>query len=144
MKQFFILLALVLGILACKKTDNKNSSSTLKISLVSPVNGGTVGAGTQVQFAWLSSSTNATVAISNAIKIVEITGDQSPEVALRTNKPIFEKDSLNELHISFPVSAGSPGFVAGKKYAWGITASQKGLISTGGTSSTSMFTAIVR
>lgn len=137
MKKTVIVCILLSALWACTKEKN---GSTLKVTLISPANNSTVKAGTAVQFTWSASSSDITVPVTNKIKIVEIKGDESPDNAFKTNKPIFEKDSMNELSVNFPSSAGSPGFIAGKKYSWGVTARQKGLVSTGGTSSTSMFT----
>ncbi|HEV8081143.1 MAG TPA: hypothetical protein VGP43_10540 [Chitinophagaceae bacterium] len=58
------------------------------------------------------------------IKIVEIKGDESPESAIRGNKPHFEKDSLIRPSFEYPTSA--PKFESGKKYAWKIEARKKG------------------
>ena len=143
MRTLTILFVLVLAISACKKTKEENSNtSTLKVMLTSPVDGATVQTGSEVRFTWFSSSSDNSVQIMHKIKIVEITGDQSPEQAYRSNKPHFEKDSLKELLLVLPYSPASPGLVLGKKYAWGVTATQKGLTSTGGESKLSMFTAI--
>lgn len=142
MRKLTILFVLVLAIFACKKTKEENSNtSTLKVMLTTPLDGATVQIGSEVPFAWFSSSSDNSVRILHKIKIVEITGDQSPEQAYRSNKPHFEKDSLKELLV-VPYSAASPGLVLGKKYAWGVTATQKGLTSTGGESKVSMFTAV--
>lgn len=156
MRTLMMLFVLVLAISACKKTKDETSKpSTLKVGLISPADGATVQTGKVVQFSW-SLSTNSADPIASKIKIVEITGDQSPEVALRTNKPIFEKDSTLYLHtnkphfekdsilylnVSLPYSAASPGLVIGKKYAWGVN-SQKSLTSTSAESKVSMFTVI--
>jgi len=154
MRGLMIFFVLVLAISACKKTREENSKTpTLKVGIISPADGATVQTGKAVQFSW-SLSTNFADPITNKIKIVEITADQSPEQAFRTNKPIFEKDSMAYIHtnkpifekdstiylnVALPYSAGSPGLVIGKKYAWGVTATQK---LTSNESKVSMFTAI--
>jgi hypothetical protein len=144
MRQILTFFMLMVVLLACKKSKDDSDSATLKVALVSPANGSTVQTGKEVQFSWSSSSSNTTVPVTHKIKVVEITGDQSPEQALRTNKPHFEKDSLKEQSVVLPYSAGSPGLIVGKKYSWGITSSQKGLTSTGGESAASMFTVVPR
>ncbi len=85
-----------------------------RISLVSPANGETV----RVQnptFAWKLDPTPADYDGDGyyKIKIVEIKGDESPDNAIRTNKPFFEKDSLKEQ--SFSGVSFNPG-----NYAWQV------------------------
>ncbi len=145
MRKLMILFVLVLTMSACKKKakeeENPNSSK-LTLKLMSPVNGSTVESDIDVQFAWFSSSTNNAVRILHKVKIVEIIGNESPEQAFKGNKPIFEKDSLIDLNIFLPSGAGASALVIGKRYAWGVTARQKDLISTGGESEVSMFTVV--
>jgi hypothetical protein len=76
--------------------------------------------GNQV-FKWLPPPSND--AVTYKIKIVEILGDQSPEQALHTNKPFFEKDSLSRLTTSYPPNA--PHLMMGKKYAWAVESKNK-------------------
>lgn len=59
--------------------------------------------------------------VSNAkgpftIKIVEIKGDESPEVAMNTNTAFFEQNNIGATSFQYPTSA--PEFETGKKYAW--------------------------
>jgi hypothetical protein len=87
------------------------------ITLVAPANGSTIPAGSKPQFVWANDKGNT---VTYKLKIVEITGDQSPENAFRTNKPFFEKDSLEELKFQYPPSA--PAFKDGAKYGWAVEA----------------------
>lgn len=130
---FGILLTMAI-IPACKKSnnDNKNTAS-LKVALVSPDDGSTLSS-TSAQFSWSASSSNSTVPMTYKISVVQITGDQTAENALRTNKPFFEKDTIQPSFIQYPLTTKSPGFVAGGKYAWKVTAKQEGLAITGGES----------
>ncbi len=85
-----------------------------------PANGETIATGKQQVFSWLAPMPTASGPVTYKIKIVEIKGDQSPENAFRTNKPFFERDSIELLNIPFPSSATA--FVAGRQYAWGVQA----------------------
>jgi hypothetical protein len=91
-----------------------------RIILVNPVNDAPIVAGTAPTFVWklLRSDEPLPPGSRYKIKIVEIKGDQSPEEALRTNKPFFEKDSLNELNYKPAASL----FNDAKKYAWVVEA----------------------
>lgn len=67
------------------------SSYASRIQLIAPEKGAVIPAGESMVFAW---STSIPADSGNyKIKVVEVSGDQSPEQAYRTNKPIFEKDS---------------------------------------------------
>ena len=133
---------LVFALSACKKEVKQEevASSTLTLKLISPADGATLQAENPAQFNWFSSSTNNAVRILHKIKIVEITGDQSPEQAVKSNTPFFEKEGLIDLNIFLPYDGSSTELVRGKKYAWRITATQKDLTSTGGESEVSTFT----
>jgi hypothetical protein len=94
----------------------KTGTGTLILS--TPANRAEIPAGQLPKFSWLFSGPNQT-GNSYKIKIVEIKGDESPDNALRTNKPFFEKDSIEALQFQYPSSA--PALKEGKKYAWEIT-----------------------
>lgn len=85
-----------------------------------PANSETIATGKQPLFTWLAPTPTPTSGVTYKIKIVEIKGDQSPENALRTNKPFFEKDSLEILKFQYPSSARA--FETGRTYAWGVQA----------------------
>jgi hypothetical protein len=112
-----------------------------QVRLLSPGNGATVTA-RNIGFSWQADSPDD--ADGYKIKIVEIVGDQSPENALRTNKPIFEKDSalsfkgnkpffekdsITLLKGNKPIfekdsgnwyPSGAGSFQPGKRYAWKV------------------------
>lgn len=90
------------------------------IMLVSPANRSTLAVNEMPTFRWKITVNPVNDAPTVSLKIVEIIGDQSPEQAFRTNKPIFEKDSLNELSFQYPSTA--PALKSGKKYAWAVGA----------------------
>lgn len=71
---------------------------TVKFALLSPANKSIIPAGEPLKFAW----TEVKGAVYN-LKITEIKEPQSPEEGFRTNKPIFEKDSLNGLRTNKPI-----------------------------------------
>ena len=53
------------------------------------------------------------------LKIVQITGNQSPVIAFETNRAFFEKEDLRIPSFQYPISGSK--FLNGKKYAWGVT-----------------------
>ena len=144
MKSIFLTLFGVLItisiISACKKNNGDGNKATLKVALASPDDGGTVSSTGTTQFSWTASSSNPAVSVMSRFSIVQVTGDQTPANAIHTNKPFFEKDSLNELHILYPVNSGSPGFTPGSKYAWQVTVRQPGLVAMGVESTIRTFT----
>ena len=88
-------------------------------TLKEPANGQTIASGRQQLFSWQAPMPTPTGTITYKIKIVEIKGDQLPENAIRGNKPFFERDSIKAL--SFQYTSPAPAFVAGIKYAWGVS-----------------------
>jgi hypothetical protein len=52
------------------------------------------------------------------LRIIEIKGDQSPEVAMKENLTFFEKKEITTTTFQYPVTA--PKFERGKKYAWQV------------------------
>jgi hypothetical protein len=97
-------------------TVNPVNDAPVAIKLASPANNSAFTGNEQVRFSW--SVTNARPGLLYKIKIVEIKGDESPDNALRTNKPFFEKDSLNDIVFQYPSSA--PAMQQGKRYAWNV------------------------
>ena len=138
MKQNFTLFLIVISLAACKKSNNE--AKALKISLLSPLNSSTISAESALEFSWRAPVSTSSERDIYKIKIVEITGDQSPEDALRGNKPHFEKDSLKESIYTYPNSAAR--LKSGSKYSWGITARRDGkpIGENSGTSEASKFT----
>ena len=102
-------------------------------TLVFPSKGETISG--EPKFSWLPPMPKPPELIIYKIKIVEIKGDESPDEALRTNKPHFEKDSLQEIYFQYPLSA--PNFDAKKKYAWNVQALNRKAKPIGGNNGTS-------
>lgn len=123
---------------SCSKRDIQEKH-TLKLSLTTPVDNGKLKTGTNADFTWNSTATDVSAITYHGIKIVEIIGNQSPEDAMRTNKPFFERDSIERKTITIVPSAGTPGFVLDKKYAWQVVGKQKSLSAN---SSIAMFTIV--
>lgn len=101
------------------------SAQLLTIQLDSPGDSVTVSAEEEVLFIWqmpFSSDSDQ----SFKIKIVEITGDESPENAIKGNKPFFEKDSIKALYFQYPSSA--PKFMSGGFYAWQVETGESEII----------------
>jgi hypothetical protein len=92
------------------------------ISLTTPVNGAVLNENETPTFKWAHTRQQPGPASTYKIRIIEIKGDQSPDEAFRTNKPFFEKDSIDALFFKYPANAER--FQKGKRYAWGITASR--------------------
>ena len=139
MKKIAFLLISVL-LFSCSKKGNEESTATLNITTISPVNNSSVKKSIDAEFTWNLSASDASAPVYSGIKIVEIIGNESPENAMRTNKPFFERDSLvNKLIIKPPTGAGTPGLVLDKKYVWQITAKQKTLSAN---SALSVFTVV--
>ena len=53
------------------------------------------------------------------MRIVELKGDQSPDVAIRENRPILDKSGITTTSFQYPITG--PKLEAGKKYAWQVT-----------------------
>lgn len=116
MKLLYFLCVIILTITACKK-----SKETAKINLSSPVNGSSITTSGDVKFTWSSTIPNPTAGPTYKIRITEIIANESPEDAMRTNKPFFEKDSIERLFFSYPPS--SPTLRIDRKYAWKVLTS---------------------
>lgn len=114
--------------------------NTLKVTLGSPADGSTISNTVPTEFSWTALASNTVVPVTYKISVVQVTGDQTPDNALRTNKPFFEKDSIQSLHVTYSPTVASPGFVAGGKYVWQVTAKQAGVTTEGGTSALAVFT----
>lgn len=87
------------------------------VILQTPANGAIIESAEGTRFTWLPPK-SANPAAAYKIKIVEITGDQSPEQAFKGNKPHFEKDSINVLSSIIATSV----FRKGNKYGWQVQA----------------------
>jgi hypothetical protein len=103
------------------------------LKLLSPANKSTLQDLRGTQFSWSLEGSIGGNPRGYKLKIVEILGDQSPEQALRTNKPFFEKDSISALHTNKPIfekdsmpppyfkyPSSAPAFKTSSKYAWNI------------------------
>ncbi|MBE2219448.1 MAG: hypothetical protein IAE90_14645, partial [Ignavibacteria bacterium] len=53
------------------------------------------------------------------LKIVELKGDQSPDVAIKENRPILDKEGITSTSFQYPFTG--PKLEAGKKYAWRVS-----------------------
>ena len=89
-----------------------------QLRLVAPANGAVLNQGPT--FSWTNGSFDTDGDSYYKIKIVEIKGDESTENALRTNKPFFERDSIERMQFQYPSTAAR--FEDGKKYAWQVSA----------------------
>jgi len=88
---------------------------TLTINLIAPSDGESITSDNLI-FSWAGVA--LTAGQSYKLRIVEITGNQSPKAAMQNNRIFFEKDNL--MTTSFQYSDAYPKFEKGKKYAWGI------------------------
>lgn len=134
-----LLLSLIL--FSCSKTGKQENTTSLTINPISPTNNGTFKKSTDSVFLWSATGSDVSVPVYYKIKIVEISANQSSDEALRTNKPFFERDSIERIRVTIPrpSGAGGPGLILDKKYVWQITGKQKLLT---GSSSLSVFTVV--
>ncbi|MBE2228180.1 MAG: hypothetical protein IAE93_12575 [Ignavibacteria bacterium] len=85
------------------------------ITLLTPGDGEEIDPKMPINFTW----TPLPGAKEYTLRIVELKGDQSPEVALRTNQPIFEKEyKSTSAHV---VPSQVTVIVMGMKLAWQVT-----------------------
>lgn len=87
------------------------------ITLISPEDGGEITREQPIIFSW----TPLPGAKDYTLRIVEIKGDQSPEVAMKTNKPVWEKSGIATTTIQVPyIAIDEPGLkIMDKKKKWG-------------------------
>jgi hypothetical protein len=130
MNKLFIPILLLFVIQVAAQTRPVTSSLPTPVS---PANGSVTN--NNQLFTWLPPAPMPGP-VTYKIKIVEILGDQSPDQALMSNKPHFEKDSLKDALIQYPSSA--PVFIRGKKYGWAVQYFNKERKSSG-YSKTSLF-----
>jgi len=89
------------------------------ITLISPADGEELLNGDEkefhpIVFSW-SPLPNAK---EYSLKIVEVLGNQSPQVAIKNNRPFFEKDGIRTNTFQYPASERK--FEQGKTYAWQV------------------------
>ncbi len=72
----------------------------------------------QPVFTWLPPMPAPSGQITYKLKIVEILGNQSPEIAIQRNTALFEKSDIRSTMFQYPVSARK--FEKNKKYAWQV------------------------
>ncbi|HEY3372513.1 MAG TPA: SdrD B-like domain-containing protein [Prolixibacteraceae bacterium] len=94
---------------------DRNFGNRSVLTLLSPAEGETLQEGKSILFNWLPP---VPVPGSYQIKIVEITGDQSPEEAISMNTVLFEAAEILTTSFTYPVSAMK--LRTGRKYAWQI------------------------
>ena len=85
------------------------------ITLLTPDNNENINPSDAMTFSW--AVLGAKTAGHYKIKIVEITGDESPENAMLKNKAFFEKEDIRTSTFQYPTSA--PKFKEGK-YVWRV------------------------
>jgi hypothetical protein len=83
-----------------------------EITLISPGDGEELNPDEPVVFAWTPLPGGGPY----TLKIVEIIGDQSPDVAMKQNKPFFEKDGIRSTTFQYLMSERK--LEDGKRYAW--------------------------
>ena len=87
--------------------------------LVSPADGEEIAAGSLPNFTWLPPMPIPPGKTTYKLKIVEILGNQSPEIAFAQNRSFFEKDGIRMTTFSYPLKEKK--FEEGKSYAWMIS-----------------------
>ncbi|MBE2216906.1 MAG: hypothetical protein IAE90_01805 [Ignavibacteria bacterium] len=88
------------------------------ISLISPEDGAEIDPKQPIVFTWTPLPKGGPY----SIKIVEIKGDQSPDVAIKENRPILDKEGVKVNTYQYGLT--DPKLVAGKKYAWQVTSGE--------------------
>ncbi|MBE2217583.1 MAG: hypothetical protein IAE90_05230 [Ignavibacteria bacterium] len=89
------------------------------ITLISPEDGAELNPEQPLIFTWTPLPKGGPY----SLRIVELKGDQSPDVAMQTNRPVFEKAdiSLTTTQVSYS-SIHDPGItILEMKYAWQVT-----------------------
>jgi len=87
-------------------------------TLITPADGETIPAEQQPSFTWLPPMPAPSGQITYKLKIVEIVGNQSPEIAIQRNPAWFEKTDIRTTMLQYPVSAKK--IEKNKKYAWTV------------------------
>ena len=95
---------------------NVTGNPALQITLISPQNGDSIR-NQNMTFNWAGGILSG--GSTYKLKIVQITGNQSPVIAFETNRAFFEKEDLRIPSFQYPISGSK--FLNGKKYAWGVT-----------------------
>ena len=96
------------------------------ISLITPDDGDKISSTIPI-FTWMHMKNPG----SNAkykITIVEVLGNQTPELAISSNPAWFTKDKLSSPLLQYPISARK--FEVGKEYAWQTYALENGVLLT--------------
>ncbi|MCL6494697.1 MAG: hypothetical protein K6T54_07970, partial [Ignavibacterium sp.] len=83
------------------------------ITLISPEDNAVISEG-EIVFSWVPLPT----ATQYSIKIVELIGNQSPLVAMRDNRPFFQKDGIRIPNYQYP--SNERKFNEEKTYAWQV------------------------
>jgi len=86
------------------------------IALITPGEGEEIETGFPIYFSWIYSKTARD--IKYELKIVEVLKEQTPEVAMQSNKAWFEQADIKKNTFQYPKTANA--FQEGKKYAWKI------------------------
>ena len=97
---------------------NQRVEITSAPTLITPADGDSIPAIQQPSFTWLPSMPAPSEQHTYKLKIVEILGNQSPEIAIQRNPAWFEKTDIRTTMFQYPVSARI--FEANKKYAWTV------------------------
>ena len=86
------------------------------LSLISPDKEQEIDPKTPIIFTWTSGG--KTLSDGYTLKIVEVTENQTPESAMKSNRAFFEMKGIKSTTFTYPNSA--KGFKDGKKYGWGV------------------------
>ena len=95
---------------------NQEVLETGLLSLMSPANGENIDSKVPVTFTW--SSGGKVPEGGYTIRICEVMNNQTPEIAMKSNKAFFEMKGIKATTFSYPIS--SRKFEGGKKYVWSI------------------------
>jgi hypothetical protein len=99
---------------------DQNVAITSAPALNSPADGGTIQAQQPPVFTWMPPRPMPSGQVIYKLKIVEILGNQSPNIAIQRNPALFEKSDIRSTMFQYPVSARQ--IELGKQYAWTVQA----------------------
>ena len=85
------------------------------ITLLTPGDGQELDLQMPIMFSWIPLPKGGPY----SLKIVELKGDQSPDVAIKESRPILDKEGIKATNYQFGIS--EPKLEEGKKYAWLVT-----------------------
>lgn len=101
---------------------NQEVLETGLLSLMSPADGENIDSKVPVTFTWSSGGKMQEGGFT--LRICEVMNNQTPEIAMKSNKAFFEQEGLRSSTFTYPNSG--KGFEEGKTYAWKVSSVNTG------------------